>query len=708
MKWKHFLKEAVVSALFLHSTQASSDSTISSNSDIDVNRASKVTFNTRDTLHVYTASSEEDSVDDIDSLTLNYKTDSPTPQSSEESLPDTEDLNTSQQTPPKPSISIEENPADKAISELDALNRDLESILSTMPSSSGTNAIKPTSHNTIVLDSPDVSDNDCVDGNRWSDQEDPDLLANPSKEETENLIKRRQLLKQHAHIQMFSDLNEFPSLEIRKTVKVLIFYNCKFTTMPETIYEYTDLCSITLNNCSIKKLPDNMSNFKQLTALHINNCKNLESLPPLLFECPLLDDLSVIECSLKTLPDNIGMAALVDLSLNGNNLRKIPETISSLSKLQSLNLANNQIEALPENISDLLSLKILNLSHNRIVFTKKNNRLFSAILEIIPKVYYTRGPGVERSKKEYMPLPNLETADLSYNMFEYIPSIFFVSDRVKSIDFSNNQIKTVDRLADYLLRRPEFSHLNLRGNEDLYEYGNLHEEYGFREMFWLFNRKVLLSDNVLDKLSQPISKATAYNILSLRTLEENVWNYKSVRRIRKQSEPKFDKNIDCNQFHEVALRYKINEYLNTIKQNVMHSLFSFPVYSNTPNIVGLGEYWSYIMEDEVGPGNSKIWAFMGPPYPYSTRNLEDPFFNSIGNAILAFYTRFTVKVAAEYIRNKINSENTFVKAVIQYAHHNCSEHTYTHLFTYNTEPMKYAEISTECAVLLLKHFNYIE
>ncbi|EHY65787.1 hypothetical protein NERG_01394 [Nematocida ausubeli] len=564
-------------------------------------------------------------------------------------------------------------------------------------------------HNSIILDSPDVSDDDTEVDKRGRNVHFEDA---PEKEQTnvdslESLLKKRSLLSEHKNVLMFVGESEFPVIESKAPVKVLVFHNCKFTEIPEIIYTFTELYSLTFVGCAIKKLPEEMHRFPNLSKVQVTNCIDLKALPPLLFECPQLTDLSVTGCSLTSLPDHIGVAELIHLNVSNNKITALPDTISSLAKLVTLNASGNQLTYLPNNLPDLISLRTIDLSHNKIAFTKKDNRIFSAILEVIPKEYYLHSQGREKIIKESIPLPRLEVANLSHNKLEYIPCIFFVSDYIKNLDFSHNQIETVDRLADYLLRSQGFNYLDLRENPHLQEYGNMLDEIGFRELFWLFNRKVLLSNSTLDILSAPITKADAYDILTIRTLEDNLWNFSKVKRIRERSMVKFEKEKDPAHFQECALRYKINEYLLTIKQNVASSLFSFPVYSNSSNVLGLGRYWSYVMEDEIGPGNSKIWAWMGPPYPYEVKGLEDPFFQSIGNAILAFYTRFTVRVAADYIRNKINAEPTAVKAVIRYVHYNHAEHKYASLFTYNPEPMVYAEISTECAILLLKTFDYI-
>ena len=54
------------------------------------------------------------------------------------------------------------------------------------------------------------------------------------------------------------------------------------------------------------------------------------------------------------------------LSLGGNRIRSIPESIGTLSHLQALNLCDNNIEQVPSSIARLHNLKTLSLHKNAI------------------------------------------------------------------------------------------------------------------------------------------------------------------------------------------------------------------------------------------------------------------------------------------------------------------------------------------------------
>jgi Leucine-rich repeat (LRR) protein len=54
------------------------------------------------------------------------------------------------------------------------------------------------------------------------------------------------------------------------------------------------------------------------------------------------------------------------LSLGGNKLRSIPESIGLLSQLQLLNLCDNFLEAIPSSVARLHNLKTLSLHKNSI------------------------------------------------------------------------------------------------------------------------------------------------------------------------------------------------------------------------------------------------------------------------------------------------------------------------------------------------------
>ena len=56
---------------------------------------------------------------------------------------------------------------------------------------------------------------------------------------------------------------------------------------------------------------------------------------------------------------------LQELYLNDNQLKKLPETLCTLSNLAVLNVANNSLKSLPENVGNLKNLKLLSINANK-------------------------------------------------------------------------------------------------------------------------------------------------------------------------------------------------------------------------------------------------------------------------------------------------------------------------------------------------------
>ncbi|KAH9387428.1 uncharacterized protein NEMAJ01_2324 [Nematocida major] len=565
----------------------------------------------------------------------------------------------------------------------------------------------------FVLDSPETSDDAASvnlehkgHGTTPDASERPNPLSGRGLEDEESLETKRQAGRNAGATFMFCELEEFPAFKDPLKVQALLLYNCKFSKIPDSIGELKELHSITISNCEISKISDSISHLNKLSILHIVNCTKLERLPEGLFQCHALKDLQVTSCRISHLPCMVGVLSLVKLNLSRNLISDLPDTLGSMSKLEVLNISHNKLEQIPLGLCDLASLKELDLSHNIIFFTKKDNIEYEKMFTPTVKKYYNYTADPVGAKKELIPLPSLVEANLSNNLLEYIPTIFFASQYIKALNFSNNKLVTVDKSVDRVLRRARFNKLDLQNNTTLEDYGDLLTDCGCKEIFWLFNDAVLLSDSILKRLAQPTPKNEAYRMLALFERDAIIWNYAKLKTLRRRTDQSMVLDPQSPNFNKDGLKIKIGEYLLTLKNNVFSGLFTFPARVGKGDISELGEYWTYVMRDEVGPGNSRLWACISPKYPFSLE-LKDPFFNSIGNAILAFYTRFSISTVVSYIQDKINSEYLSVRNAIKYAHLNSPPHKYNDLFQYKVEDVRYAEVTKECVILLLRDFGYI-
>lgn len=113
------------------------------------------------------------------------------------------------------------------------------------------------------------------------------------------------------------------------------------TSIPDEVYDLTQLESLTLDYNKISILPEAIGNFINLKTFSITN--NM----------------------LSFLPETIGnLVKLTDIYLSDNRIELLPETIGNLVNLEILDLNNNNLEALPETIGNLKELEDLFINDN--------------------------------------------------------------------------------------------------------------------------------------------------------------------------------------------------------------------------------------------------------------------------------------------------------------------------------------------------------
>lgn len=93
----------------------------------------------------------------------------------------------------------------------------------------------------------------------------------------------------------------------------------------------------------------------------------LKFLPESMTTLKMLKILDASENRLETLPYNIGsLKSLKTLNLYGNSLVSLPDSIGGLVSLKNLNLADNRLQELPESIGKLINLEQLSLRSNQL------------------------------------------------------------------------------------------------------------------------------------------------------------------------------------------------------------------------------------------------------------------------------------------------------------------------------------------------------
>jgi len=112
----------------------------------------------------------------------------------------------------------------------------------------------------------------------------------------------------------------------------------------------------------------NLQNLKSFIIGSGGSSSNpLKKLPESISKLQKLENLSAANAGLEQLPQTIGqILSLTDLDLRENLIEVLPESIVNLKNLETLNLSMNKISKLPKSIKKLKKLKRLNLKGNPI------------------------------------------------------------------------------------------------------------------------------------------------------------------------------------------------------------------------------------------------------------------------------------------------------------------------------------------------------
>ncbi|KDO35366.1 hypothetical protein SPRG_00215 [Saprolegnia parasitica CBS 223.65] len=163
--------------------------------------------------------------------------------------------------------------------------------------------------------------------------------------------------------------------------------------------------------------------------------------------------LSLHGCKLKRIPDDVfGIEKLNTLDLSNNELTEIPAAIGQLINLKTLKLDSNQLSSLPD-LSALTKLTNLVLDNNKL-----------ATLQALP-MGLTK---LSARNNQLLALPptlcclsQLESVDVSQNQISSIPSAIASCSSLKELTLDDNRIA---QLPDALAQCPKLKALVVRRN----------------------------------------------------------------------------------------------------------------------------------------------------------------------------------------------------------------------------------------------------
>lgn len=155
------------------------------------------------------------------------------------------------------------------------------------------------------------------------------------------------------------------SIGMLENLRILECRSCNLQVMPPFVSRLSKLQVLTIDDSSIREIPERVLS-ETMNILTITN-SGLESLPESMGSLTRLNTLRLNSNRLTTLPSSIGnLTRLKTLELNNNQLTTLPATCRELTILADLELNNNQFESIPESIIDLTLLQRLYLSHNNL------------------------------------------------------------------------------------------------------------------------------------------------------------------------------------------------------------------------------------------------------------------------------------------------------------------------------------------------------
>jgi hypothetical protein len=394
-----------------------------------------------------------------------------------------------------------------------------------------------------------------------------------------------------------------------------------------------------LRENQLQSLPDSIGNLENLTELDL--CDNqLQSLPDSIGNLENLTELDLRENQLQSLPDSIGnLNNLTELYLRDNQLQSLPDSIGNLNNLQRINLKNNNLISLPPRFRDIINqVRLLVLSGNP-NFSEHGEGEYLGRFELAqllgdrfvfedldgPKVIVNEEEYINKMKKDRI-YWNIEI--LGKIKLKEIPETKLTSPEMleNSCYLQDKEIvseEECDILKEYIksLFDPNYKYGRWRM---LQKYVPMTKNYlgiilsHLKEM--VFSQRMDLVSFFVSDIIEGIKHCPDRQICELK---------RAYRTILKDDESDLDEII----------------YQNIAKQK--EQIFNLAITpSISPQNVHVLSYWQYELRDKLGfdfEFKSNIGT-MG----------QDPFKGHRGNALQAFFTKFTVNYVISNLKTLIN------------------------------------------------------
>ena len=228
----------------------------------------------------------------------------------------------------------------------------------------------------------------------------------------------------------------------------------------------------------------NLSLMSYLVSLRFSNNK-FNSIPQSIYQLSNLKLLDMSGNNISQIDGNLikGLSSLVELDLSKNKIKYIPNNIQFLSFLEVLKVSNNQLLELPEELGILTRLKRLFLNENSLQFLPRN--IFSKMIgleelylfknqledicdsssSIFDNMKHLKFLDIHSNHLTifniFTEMPMLDSLLLSYNQIQQINGLNKLNN-LTNLDLNNNKIS---EFPLDILKLKKLSTLNLQNND---------------------------------------------------------------------------------------------------------------------------------------------------------------------------------------------------------------------------------------------------
>ncbi len=204
--------------------------------------------------------------------------------------------------------------------------------------------------------------------------------------------------------------------------------------------------SLTLQGSGHASVSEHFHKFKNLKQVSFIET-DLKKIPDGIDSLSKIESFEISKCPDFEFNDALSKLSrqdqLTSLKLSGNNLFLLPYSIGKLSSLKTLDLSNNKLIELPQNINDIQSLEKLNLSQNQL------ENVFEAIGDLSLNklnLSYQRPLNPTLIKD----LQNVRASNLVLRGFDTLPAELNSELVLQSLDLSNGKFKQIPEAYENL------------------------------------------------------------------------------------------------------------------------------------------------------------------------------------------------------------------------------------------------------------------